>query len=187
MIIYYHYYDIAKVILTWQNNHSCWLFQEVLNFLTRIWIFLWFRISQDSEYASGCECAMILNIQGLRIFQVYTGFRICLNNSWICLNMPESVWIYLNVPEYTRIFVNMPKSAWMAFVLHFPIFFTIPFLLEHVDTYLIVYRRLEVIESLMRPEEEAVFLKRQNLIFSVAARSILFVFYFRLSIVRSKV
>ena len=70
----------------------------------------------------------------------------------------------------------------MAFVLHFPIFFTIPFLLEHVDTYLIVYRRLEVIESLMRPEEEAVFLKRQNLIFSVAARSILFVFYFRLTL-----
>ena len=43
--------------------------------------------------------------------------------------------------EYTGIFVKMPKSAWMAFVLHFPV----------------------VISCLKEPE--TVFLRRQNSIF----------------------
>ena len=36
--------------------------------------------------------------------------------TWICLNISEYVWICLCV--------NVPKSAWMTFVLHFPIAIT---------------------------------------------------------------
>ena len=61
------------------------------------------------------------------------------------------------MPEYTGIFVNMLKSAWMAFVLHFPI--AIVCLNEYED----------------------VFLKRRNLIFSIVAWSIWFAFCFRLN------
>ena len=65
-------------------------------------------IAQDSAYASGSECARILNILELWICQGYTGFR-------ICLNIPDCVGICLDMPEYAGICVNMPKSAWMTF------------------------------------------------------------------------
>ena len=55
------------------------------------------------------------------------------------------------MPEYARICVNMPKSTWMAFVLHFPCGYSLK-------------------------KNEAVFLKKQDLIFSIAAGSILFGF-----------
>ena len=61
--------------------------------------------------------------------------------------------------------MNMSKSVWMAFVLHFPIL--IACLLEQVVTYFNVYAKLEGTRT-----NEAVFLKRQNLIFSTVARSI---------------
>ena len=76
-----------------------------------------FWLYQGSEYASGFEYAMILNIPEFWICQGYTGFRICLNNSWICLNMPDYVWIFLNMSEYGGICMDMPKS----FALHFPL------------------------------------------------------------------
>ena len=77
-------------------------FLDILGF----WKSFWFWI-----------CQRILNIPELWISQGYIGFRICLNNSWICLNMSE----------YARICMNMLKSAWMAFGLHFPIS---PFVLQ---------------------------------------------------------
>ena len=59
-----------------------------------------FCISQGSECASGFEYARILNIPEFWICQGYTEFRICLNDSWICLNMPEYTWICLNLPKW---------------------------------------------------------------------------------------
>ena len=47
------------------------------------------------------------------------------------------------MPEYADICVNMPKSAWMAFVLYFPI--VIPRLIERVLTYFNVYTKLELL------------------------------------------
>ena len=46
---------------------------------------------------------LILNMPGFWMYQScqgYTGFRICLNNSWICLIMSGYVWICLNIYEY---------------------------------------------------------------------------------------
>ena len=135
-------------------------------------------IVQGSEYTSGFEYARILNILGFRICQGYTGFRICLNNSWICLNMPYSVWICLNMPEYAGICVNMPGSTWMTLALHFPIS---PWTLGYL------FKRLQETRGYSRREHEAVFLKKRNLIFSIAAGSISFVFCFRLNISSSKI
>ena len=94
--------------------------------------------------------------------------------------MPDYVWIYLNIPEYTAICVNMPKSAWMAFVLHFPI--VISCLLEHLIACFNVYMKLKVIVW----RNTRLFLTRQNLISSVVAESIWFHFCFRLNIFTSK-
>ena len=140
-----------------------------------------FRIYQSSEYASGFEYARILHIPEFWICQGYTGFRICLNKSWICLSMPDNVWICLgNMPEYVRICVNIPKYAWMAFgftFLHFPIGFTIPWKRGYL------FERLQETRETTGyslKEHETVFLKKQNLTFSLAAGSISFVFCFRL-------
>ena len=66
----------------------------------------------------------------------------------------------------------MPKSAGIAFALHF---YTL-----HVVTYLKVYRYslMEYIRNYSLKEHETVLLKRENLIFSIAAGSTLFVFLF---------
>ena len=98
------------------------------------------------------------------------GFRIYLNNSWICLNFSDYVWICLNMPEYTGRCVKMPKSAWMTFVLYFPC------------GYITLHTRSYVLK-----EHEVVFLKRQYVIFSMAAGSILFAFCFRPNIFTSKI
>ena len=57
--------------------------------------------------------------------------------------MPDNGWMCQNIPEYTRICVNMSKSAWMAFILHFPIVIRCQF--ARVITYFNVYTILEVI------------------------------------------
>ena len=59
-----------------------------------------FWIYQGSDYASDFEYARILNVPEFWICQGYTGFRICLNNSWICLIMSGYVWICMNMYEY---------------------------------------------------------------------------------------
>ena len=52
-----------------------------------------FWIVQDSEYVSGSDGAKVLDLPGFWIClcfwicQGYTGFKICLNTSWICLIM----------------------------------------------------------------------------------------------------
>ena len=55
-----------------------------------------------SEYASGSEYARVLNILVFWICKGYAGSEyawICLNNSWIFLNIPEYAWICLNLAE----------------------------------------------------------------------------------------
>ena len=70
-----------------------------------------FWIYQGSEEASGSQYTRFLNIPEFWICQGFTGTWICLNNSWICLVMPE----------YAGVWVDIPKSAWMAFDLYVPI------------------------------------------------------------------
>ena len=120
------------------KNYSRLLFPKVLpcRCLTRFWVCLRFWICQGSEYASGFEYARILNIPEFWICQGFTGFRICLNNSWICLNMSDYVWIFLNLPEYAWICL---KSFWITFVWHSPI---PPFVLQslfYVNTWLLIW------------------------------------------------
>ena len=107
------------------------------------WICIWFWICQDSEY--------VRVTQGSEYAWIY------------CLIM--SGWICLDMSEYANICVNVPKSAWMAFVLYFPV--VIPCLLERVATYFNVFIKLEV---LIMKEIQNVFLKIQNLSFSFCFR-----------------
>ena len=130
----------------------------VLN-MTGFWIY------QSSEYArvtQGSEYAWIIS-----------------EYAWICL-------IIVNVPEYAGKCMNIPKSVWIAFFSPFP---TSPFVWQSLSTstrgYL--FERLQETRSYSRKEHETVFLKRQNLIFSIAPESISFVFYFRLNIFTSNI
>ena len=134
----------------------------------------------------------VLNMPGSWIYQsseytrVRRGFTKCLNNFWIWLNMLDCVWICLNMPEYTGICVNMHKCAWML-LLYVPPFlylFYNPFSTWRRDY---LFERLQEGRGYGRKEHEAVFLKRQNLIFSIAAGNISFVFCFRLNIFTSKI
>ena len=70
------------------------------------------------------------------------------------------------MPEYAGIYLNILKSTRMSFALHAPV--VILCLLERVVT---CFK-----EHLSLKGYEAVFLKRQNLFFSVVVGSIRFVF-----------
>ena len=118
-----------------------------------------FWIAQDSEQVSSSECARVLDIPvfwtcvwfwicqkisnkaEFWICQGYTGFKTCLDISWLCLNISDYVCTDLNMPEHFGMCVNISKSSWIGFVLHFPC----SYITLHVVTYLKVYKRLEVI------------------------------------------
>ena len=136
-----------------------------------------FWICQCYEYTRVLNMPLVLNMAGFWICQVCTGSWICLNNSWICLIMPEYVWICLIIPEYAKICVNIPKSASIVFVLHVPI--VIPYLLECMITYLSEVYSLK--------EHEAVLLKRQNFNYPLVAGSIWFVICVKLNTFTSKI
>ena len=68
-----------------------------------------FWIYQGPEYTSGFEYARILDISEFWICQGYTGFRVCLSNSWICLYMLGYGWVCVNIPEYAVIYLNLPE------------------------------------------------------------------------------
>ena len=113
----------------------------VYDWLTRFWVWIWFwifqgteqprilnmslvlnvpefGIYQGSEYAYGFEYVRILNKPEFWKCQGYTGFRICLNNSWIFLKMPDYVWIFLNMPEYAC-YLNVfcfTFSPWLHYI-----------------------------------------------------------------------
>ena len=93
---------------------------------------------------------------------------------WI---IPEYAWIYLIMSGHARTCMNMPKSAWMDFVLdfpYFPIFFNNS-LSTWTHDYL--FECLQETRGYSLKIHGAVFLKRQNLIFPVAAGSTWFVFF----------
>ena len=71
-------------------------------------------IWQGSECVSGSEYARVLNILGFWKWQGCTGFKMSLNNSWICLILPGHAWIFMNMPEYAGICVNLPTSSWIT-------------------------------------------------------------------------
>ena len=79
--------------------------------------------------------------------------------------------------EYAGICVNMPKYAGMAFVSHFLISaFALQSLFNLQRSY--SFESLQETSGYSLKEHEANFLKRQNLIFSITAGSISFVFCF---------
>ena len=110
-------------------------------------------IAQDSEYISGSQFCRVLDIPGILSFWIYQSSEYARviqvsEYAWI---IPEYVWICLIMSRYFWICLNMPDDGWIwlsgfCFIFpYFPICFTIHFLLEHVITYLNIYRRLEVI------------------------------------------
>ena len=134
------------------------MFDRTLNmFLVLKMLEFW--IQQGSEIASGYEYARVLNIPSVLLMP-----GLHKEYAWICLNDSEYAML-----EYTRIYVNKLKSVWMTFILHFPI--VIHTLSIWLSGYLL--HLLHNTGSYNSPKKhEAVFLKRQNLIFSIVAEII---------------
>ena len=71
---------------------------------------------QGFEYIPGSEYAVVLNMpvfwiyQGFEYARVTHGFKYVLNNSWICLIMPEYVWICLNSWNAWRLLPIQPGT-----------------------------------------------------------------------------
>ena len=117
-----------------------WIYQgshtRVLN-ISGFWIY------QGSEYTKVLNMPPVLNLQGFWIYQGSEYVRVTEDSGYAWIYQIISGWICLDMSAYARICVNMPKSAWMGFVLYFPI--VIPCLLQYVETYFNVYRKLEVL------------------------------------------
>ena len=157
--------------------------------LTRFWVWLnisilnipGVRIAQDSEYISGSECARFLNIPKFWICQDFSGSRICLNTCWICrqcLIKFEYVWTFLNVPIYAWICLNLPEQFCIS---PFPCLFYNPF---STLTPGYLFERLQETIGYSLKEHEVIFLKRQKLIFAIAAGIISIISCFRLNILQ---
>ena len=84
---------------------------------------------------------------------------LCLNSSWICLNMPGYVWISMNMLKYAWICLNR-SALFLFYVFSFPHLFNNPFSTS-VRDYL--FELLQETRRYGPKEHEAVFLKRQNL------------------------
>ena len=84
---------------------------------------------------------------------------LCLNSSWICLNMPGYVWISMNMLKYAWICLNR-SALFLFYVFSFPHLFSNPFSTS-VRGYL--FELLQETRRYGPKEHEAVFLKRQNL------------------------
>ena len=129
---------------------------------------------------------LVLNTPRFWIYQSSEYARvtqgICLNNSWICRNMPDYAWICLNMPEFAKICVNMPKSTLMVFTIQYPIS---PFVLQSL---FYLFECLQETRGYSLKEHEAVFLKGKKWFFlKLAAGIISFVFCFRLNIFTLKI
>ena len=109
----------------------------------------------------------------------YIGLRIYLNNSWICLNIPDYVWTCQNMHEYAKICLN-------GFCFRFSPFLHLFYNPLSTWTHDYLFECLQETRGYSLKIHGAVFLKRQNLIFPVAAGSTWFVF-FRLNIFTSKI
>ena len=130
------------------------MFDKVLSMLTVLNIpglmFLLFWMCQSFGCTRVLNMPLVFNMPGLWMYQssvlakVTQGSEyawIILEYAWIYLIMSEYVWICLNMLEYVYICLN-------GFCFTFPQFptcFTIPFLLEHVVTWLNFKGSLEVV------------------------------------------
>ena len=92
--------------------------------------------------------------------------------AWLCLDMSEYALIYWNKGECAKICQN----RFCFTFLHFRICFTFSLLLEHVVTYLNVYRKLEVI---VWRKMRLISWRNSFKVFSIATGSISFAFCFR--------
>ena len=144
-----------------------------------------FWITQDSKYVSGSECARVLDIpdfwiclwfwisQSSEYARVTQGSEyswIIPGYAWICLNISRYVFICLNMLEYAYICLN-------GLCFTFPVSLFLLQSLSHLSTWFLIWDLQETRGYHMK-EHEAVFLKRKNLIFSIAAGYTLLVFCF---------
>ena len=88
------------------------------------------------------------------------------------------------MPEYPWLCLGMSEYAGMTFVLHFPICFTNPF---STWTRGYLFKCLYDTRGYSLKDYEDVFLKKQNLIFPIAAGNISSAFCFRLNIFTCKI
>ena len=136
---------LKTIFVSWTRGHEIGRDNNCSpkRFIADVW--------QGSEYASGSEYPRVLNSPGFWIclcgseyarvldipefwiFQDYTRFRICLNNSWICLNMLDFVWTCLNMPKYARI---ISLNGFCFTFSHFPIFLQFLF---YLNTWLLIW------------------------------------------------
>ena len=115
----------------------------VLN-IPGFWICLLFWMCQSFGYTRVLNMPLVWICQDSEYTRVTQGSEYIIiipEYAWLCLDMSEYPWICRNSCEYALICLN----DFCFTFLHFPICFTIPFLLEHVVTYLNIDRRLEVI------------------------------------------
>ena len=158
--------DIMKIIMA--VNY----FRKTLHrrCLIRSWIY------EGSEYARVQSMSLALNMKGFWIYEWSEYVRVIQDS--------EYTWI---VAAYAKLCLNMSsyagiclKSTWIAFALHCLI--VISCLLECVITYFNVYWKIDSLKK-----HKAVFLTRQNLIFSIVAGIIWFNFCFRRNVFTSRI
>ena len=87
-------------------------------------------------------CTRASDVPGFWIYQSYGHARVTQRSEYAWA-ISEYAWLCLDMSKYAEICVNVAISAWIAFVLHFPI--SAFSFAKHVVTYLNVYKRQEVI------------------------------------------
>ena len=139
---------------------------------------------------SGSKCARVLDTPGFWIWNMSLVFNMSgfwlyqsseyarvtqgSEHAWI---IPEYAWLCLVMPEYAWICLNLPEWP-LFYIFSFPHFFCNPFFTWTRGN---LFEGLQETRGYSLTEHAAVFMKKQNLIFSIAARSISFVFCFRLN------
>ena len=138
-----------------EHNFNFWKqLQLLIIFAKRSLIDVW----QGSKYAS------VSDFEYISVPNVRRLHRICLNNFGTCLNIPKYAWMCLNIPEWLLFFPHCnPLSTWTG-------------------GYLFQY--LSESKSYSLKDYQVVFVKRQNLLFSVIAGSIWFAFCFKINILQ---
>ena len=139
------------------------MFDRVLWMCLGFWICLWSWVCQGFKYTMVLKMPLVPNLLGFdtRVLDI----PLVLNKSrfWI---WQGRIWfgICLNMPTYAGIYVRMPKSAWLADCLICFIFSHFNSLSAWTRRYLI--QHLHEARSYILKGHVAVFLKRQNQIFS---------------------
>ena len=159
-IIAVSYFSKCSIVDAWQGSKyaSGFEFPRVLN-SRGFWIYFWFWMCQSFGYIRILNMHLVLNMSGFWIHENSEFTRVTqgLEYDWTIPEIPEYTWLCLNMLEYAGISVHMSKSAWMVFVLHFPISAFILQSLFFLNTWILIW-------SYSLKEHGDVFLKRQNLI-----------------------